>query len=185
MKTEVRKANGLDKYCPVFFHEEKKKVSDLMNALADLEESMPVGWQWKPSRIGAKLWVRYGNFVPVKKAFTDAFDHSDYKVMVWEFSKEASKEESEGSIIGLELHGWGADPNPSDMNEIIGIETVGELKQMLRQVSEDAYLLAPSENFELRGNLERELTLHCQKDLTGQEWLLLAADDCAARGLPY
>ena len=88
---------------------------------------------------------------------------------VWNFSEARE----ENSIDGLELHGWGAWPDPASWNDVIPLQKAVELKQLLATVPKDMPVFSPSGNFELGGRLKNNVNFYSIKDLSGKVWLIL------------
>ena len=65
-----------------------------------------------------KTLGKEGAFSFSAETFVDAFDHTAYKETVWNFSEARE----ENSIDGLELHGWGAWPDPVNWSEVIPLQ---------------------------------------------------------------
>ena len=110
-----------------------------------------------------------GAFSFSAETFVDAFDHTAYKETVWNFSEARE----ENSIDGLELHGWGAWPDPVNWSEVIPLQKAAELKQLLATVPKDTPVFSPSDNFELGGRLKNIVNFYSIKDLSGKAWLIL------------
>lgn len=178
MKLEIEfiKENQESAYRHVF---SKRQLlgADLTAALEKLNKSMPLGWQYKTSLICPGLWARTGAFVSVTETFVDAFDHTVYKENVWRFSNGKAMT----SVNGLELHGWGARPDPADGSDIILLEKVEDLQHVLSTIPKDTPVFSPSNNFELGGCLENAINLYCVKDTENRVWLILQADSRAGR----
>ncbi len=169
MKTEYIKVDNLNDAFRVIFSGENVKAIDLITVLKELDESTGLGWQPRNSLIYPKLWARKGAFSSSAETFVDAFDHTAYKETVWNFSEARE----ENSIDGLELHGWGAWPDPASWNDVIPLQKAAELKQLLATVPKDTPVFSPSDNFELDGRLKNIVNFYSIKDLSGKAWLIL------------
>ena len=175
LEIEYVKANK-EVACQPVFSGEQVRVSDLIPVLETLNASMPLGWQHTPSFICRRLWARKGPYISGIETFVDAFDHTVYQETVWHFSEGGNS----ASTDGLEIHGWGARPDPMSQSNIILLEKVADLKQLLSTVPPDLPVFSPSKNFELDGMLKNIIDLYCVKDREEQVWLMLQADSRAA-----
>lgn len=169
METRYIKVDNLHDAFRMIFSGENIKAIDLITVLKELDESIGLGWQPRNSLIYPKLWARKGVFAPSVETFVDAFDHTAYKATVWNFSEQREKT----AINGLELHGWGAWPNPVNWDEVIPLQKAVELKQLLATIPKDTPVFSPSVNFELGGRLKNIVNFYSIKDLSGKTWLIL------------
>ena len=170
-KPYIVKTNPRENSRRIFF-KEQVKAGDLITALGTLEESTPLGWQYKMSFICPGLWSREGAFHSVSETFVDAFDHTVYKAAVWKYSND----EEESSINGLELHEWIPTDDSSGQGGIVLLKTIGDLKCLLSFVSADTPVFSPSTNFELKGNLVNTIGFYCIEDIDGRVWAMLETD---------
>lgn len=169
--THIVKTNPQENYRRILF-KEQATAEDIVTALEPLDDSTPLGWQYKVSFICPGLWGRKGAFHSVSETFVDAFDHTVYKATIWKYSYD----EEVSSVNGLELHGWVPTMKPSDQDGIVLLKTAGDLKRLLSSLPTDTPVFSPSTNFELKGNLVNTVEFYCIEDMEGRTWAMLETD---------
>ncbi len=155
------------------FYQKDGEISELISLLKTFDDNMPIGWSNESHKIFKGWWGRIGFFYPENEEFYDAFDHEQYKTIVWYYQSDYTRE----CVSGVEIHGKGSRPNPQDEANIDIMYTVGEVLKFLDTTQPYAYLLAPDTNFELCGSLDTSIRLHTAHDIANNEYLLLCVDD--------
>lgn len=97
-----------------------------------------------PMRPSMERWHNITVLIRQEGCFTAALtvESTAYKETVWNFSEARG----ENSIDGLELHGWGAWPDPASWNDVIPLQKAAELKQLLATVPKDTPVISNVDN---------------------------------------